>query len=293
MLKQATALAGAIMAITGFPVNAQLISVPTTAASFPADVMPVTAGTIDFWAKLSGFSGNIPVGGVDGPYLFMINNNLTNYTVGFNANDGSGNSGLVGIAGSAFQTGSGGSTYENVLGTGAVDTWHHYTLKWDQSGLAGLPSYLDPGSQKVAVYVDNILRSVSWHIADGTQGTFPALPGVATLNLITNAQDFSSFPPGVRIAIDEFKVFDGNNNLVLYNTLDSVHDVTHSAVGLNGSFNGYGDPTFVPGIVGNALEATPLPGLAPIPPIPEPETYAMLLAGLGLLGFMLRRRKTA
>jgi PEP-CTERM motif len=28
-----------------------------------------------------------------------------------------------------------------------------------------------------------------------------------------------------------------------------------------------------------------------IPPIPEPETYAMLLAGLGLLGFMARHRK--
>lgn len=28
-----------------------------------------------------------------------------------------------------------------------------------------------------------------------------------------------------------------------------------------------------------------------ISPIPEPETYAMLLAGLGLLGFMARRRK--
>jgi hypothetical protein len=26
-------------------------------------------------------------------------------------------------------------------------------------------------------------------------------------------------------------------------------------------------------------------------PIPEPETYAMLLAGLGLIGFMTRRRK--
>jgi probable HAF family extracellular repeat protein len=28
-------------------------------------------------------------------------------------------------------------------------------------------------------------------------------------------------------------------------------------------------------------------------PIPEPETYAMLLAGLGLMGFMARRQKTA
>ena len=26
-------------------------------------------------------------------------------------------------------------------------------------------------------------------------------------------------------------------------------------------------------------------------PVPEPETYAMILAGLGLMGFMARRRK--
>jgi hypothetical protein len=29
------------------------------------------------------------------------------------------------------------------------------------------------------------------------------------------------------------------------------------------------------------------------PAIPEPETYAMMLAGLGLMGFMVRRKKTA
>lgn len=31
--------------------------------------------------------------------------------------------------------------------------------------------------------------------------------------------------------------------------------------------------------------------LAPAPAIPEPETYAMMLAGLGLMGFVARRRK--
>ncbi|MFZ2161413.1 MAG: PEP-CTERM sorting domain-containing protein [Sideroxyarcus sp.] len=34
-----------------------------------------------------------------------------------------------------------------------------------------------------------------------------------------------------------------------------------------------------------------LPRPDPVSPVPEPETYAMLLAGLGLMGFMTRRRK--
>ena len=34
-------------------------------------------------------------------------------------------------------------------------------------------------------------------------------------------------------------------------------------------------------------------GRLPVGIVPEPETYAMLLAGLGLLGFIARRRKTA
>jgi hypothetical protein len=32
---------------------------------------------------------------------------------------------------------------------------------------------------------------------------------------------------------------------------------------------------------------------ADIPPVPEPETYAMLLAGVGMMGFIARRRKKA
>jgi hypothetical protein len=33
--------------------------------------------------------------------------------------------------------------------------------------------------------------------------------------------------------------------------------------------------------------------LAPTAPVPEPETYGMMLAGLGVLGFLARRRKAA
>lgn len=42
-----------------------------------------------------------------------------------------------------------------------------------------------------------------------------------------------------------------------------------------------------------AYNMSVVPVTPPPPPIPEPETYAMLLAGLGLIGFMARRRKAA
>ncbi len=44
----------------------------------------------------------------------------------------------------------------------------------------------------------------------------------------------------------------------------------------------------------NALTpSVPGPGPGPTPPVPEPESYAMLLAGLGLLGVLARRKSAA
>ncbi|HVW64289.1 MAG TPA: PEP-CTERM sorting domain-containing protein [Nitrosospira sp.] len=38
------------------------------------------------------------------------------------------------------------------------------------------------------------------------------------------------------------------------------------------------------------ITQTPITQTPPVSPIPEPESYAMLLAGLGLMGYMVRRR---
>ena len=57
----------------------------------------------------------------------------------------------------------------------------------------------------------------------------------------------------------------------------AVHSLVVNGVsGNGGSFTG-----------SLGVSATPI---AP-PPVPEPETYALLLAGLGLLGFMVKRRQ--
>jgi len=42
---------------------------------------------------------------------------------------------------------------------------------------------------------------------------------------------------------------------------------------------------------GNGIDLLVYGGAVPTLAVPEPETYAMLLAGLGLLGFIARRSK--
>ncbi len=248
----------AIMAVPIFsigtaPCALPEISVPVSPVSFPKEVFPVNAGKIDFYAKLTGFSGSIPVGGV-APHFFLIYDGSFIYHMGFNANDGAGNGGLVGVAGHSFLTGTGlyGSyTYEQILGAGQVGDWHHYVFQWNKDGIPGI----DNGQQKLAIFIDGVLNSGRWQVADGSPGTFGSFTSCPTLNLITtgNPGDVNG-----QVAIDEFKIFDGNNNLVLWNTLGSQNEIENSSVGLNGSFNGSGNAQFVAGISGNAIMAVPI-----------------------------------
>lgn len=67
-------------------------------------------------------------------------------------------------------------------------------------------------------------------------------------------------------------------------TLYSVNTATGAATSLNNG-TGYGTGPIYFGVDGGLA-------FAPAAVVPEPETYAMLLAGLGLLGFVARRRKS-
>ena len=131
--------------------------------------------------------------------------------------------------------------------------------------------------------------------------------GVDTVGGRTFLEDFSLSPPtgftgaqlGGITAIDggldaggcngngNFFCFDGVHQAVSGSTMSLDFTITassfdgyvpHLKVDWDGSANNYD------------LVSVDMVG-APTPPVPEPETYAMLLAGLGAMGFVARRRQ--
>ena len=52
-----------------------------------------------------------------------------------------------------------------------------------------------------------------------------------------------------------------------------------------------GDAELQPEQMAFAFSESPITSVPITTPVPEPETYVLMLAGLGLLGFVARRRK--
>ena len=88
------------------------------------------------------------------------------------------------------------------------------------------------------------------------------------------------------ILIDSGIIKDLNSEMALQNQL--IFDWQLSAMGLNISISDSGDIYGIGVYKMGEYHAFKLSGIAPVP---EPETYAMMLAGFGLLGGVARRRK--
>lgn len=129
--------------------------------TFPAEVIHLDAGAIEFWARLTGYPTQLPwgrnpsflwIGDPTDPFFWLIH---------LNGNDGQGNGGLCGVAGSTENgagTGRYGSwTYAQVLGAGHEADWHHYALVWNKHGLPGL-------DHRFVLYLDGVRNTQRWEV---------------------------------------------------------------------------------------------------------------------------------
>jgi hypothetical protein len=169
--------------------------------TFPAEIVPASAGCIEFWAKLMDFPQALPSG--EKPGLVGVSekeNVLGGPCIHFNGNDGAANGGLcarLGTIGSAGTAQSGSWTYARALGTDAVGDWHHYALVWNP---AGIPGVID-GTRCVAIFVDGRLNTGSWNGPVVPPGPW-TLPSGGRLGLLCH----QGMPSG-RIIFDNLKIW--------------------------------------------------------------------------------------
>ena len=179
------------------------------------------------------------------------------------------------------------------LPAAAHDAQYRATL----TGTAEIPSNASPatGNALITVDFDTLMMDVQISFA-GLIGTTTAshihccttTPGSANVGVATTLPTFTGFPSGVT---------SGNYDHVFDMSLASSYNPAFvTAQGsVSNAFN-----ALVAGMeTGNAylnIHTTQFPGgeiRGLVTQVPEPETYALMAVGLGVLGLVARRRRTA
>ena len=166
------------------------------------------------------------------------------------------------------------------------------------SGANEAPPNASPGTGFVNVSLDTMAHTLQIDISfSGLLGTTTAshihcctaVPFTANVGVSTALPSFVGFPDGVTR---------GTHNSVYDTTLNSSFSAAFiannggTALGAETALlNGMNAGRAYLNIHTTAFAGGEIRGF--LTPVPEPETYAMLLAGLGLLGFAARRRKVA
>ncbi|MCB0062366.1 MAG: thrombospondin type 3 repeat-containing protein, partial [Caldilineaceae bacterium] len=164
---------------------------------FPKEVIPIEEGTIEFWARLTDIPVQLRWG--ENPSLIKATDSIgTNFGVHLNGNDGAANGGLCGRAGFRYTSGTGtyGTwTYEQVLGVGQAEAWHHYALVWRKDGIPGV----DNGTRRITVFLDGQANSGKWYTGPSPEFV-PLVSGELVFNFNQNLTQGT-------IAFDNLKIW--------------------------------------------------------------------------------------
>lgn len=160
------------------------------------------------------------------------------------------------------------------------------TINFDALSLSGVSSYTESGVTFTAPNFSTL---------DSPNGTLALLEESSPINFLR--ADISGGAVSVSVDLGDF---DADSDLLFLDVYDSSNTLLgHTELFIEASFTGMetlslstpGIAYAIFGATGGANGSSVYADNFTITPIPEPETYAMLLAGLGLLGFTARRRK--
>lgn len=166
------------------------------------------------------------------------------------------------------------------------------------NGPSESPANASPGTGSATVTIDSnlstmrIQESFSGLLAGVTASHIHCctmIPGTGTVGVATTTPTFLDFPSGVAA---------GNYDHTFDMTLASSYNAPFVTAngGINGAFlaliTGLNEGNAYANIHTNLFPSGEISGFLHAAPVPEPATYAMLLAGLAIISAMARRRRT-